>query len=149
MEHNGQLKLTAPTVHCTLPFYITPCSVHLVGSAVVEHNLVFQPDDDRKRGKSLWRDDWDYQTRWYSYDTVPKAYKNSSLRKPRTSSRQHGRMDNKTNQRISCCETLTEEFVWRMEGRLLVKGNDDKSIPKNYCDGGGECWLLRMKWTVV
>ena len=44
-------------------------------------------------------------------------------------------MDNKTNQQISCCETLIEEFVWRMEGRLLVKGNDDKSIPKNYCDG--------------
>ena len=29
-----------------------------------------------------------------------------------------------------------------MEGRILVKGNDDKSIPKNYFDGeeNVDCW---------
>ena len=39
-------------VHCTLPFCIAPCSVHLVGSAGVEHDLVFEPDDGEERGKS-------------------------------------------------------------------------------------------------
>ena len=52
MEHNRQLKLTAPKSHCALPFRIAPCSKHLVGSAVVEHDLVFEPDDDGERGKS-------------------------------------------------------------------------------------------------
>ena len=38
--------LTAPTTHCTLPFYIALCLVRLVGSAVVEHDLVLELDDD-------------------------------------------------------------------------------------------------------
>ena len=45
MVCNKQLILTVPTVHCVLPFCIAPCSVHLVGSAVVEHDLVIVPDD--------------------------------------------------------------------------------------------------------
>ena len=44
--HNRQPKLTAPKVHYAVPFCIAPCPVHLVGSAVVEHNLVLEPDDD-------------------------------------------------------------------------------------------------------
>ena len=31
-------------MHCALPFCIAPCSVHLVGSAVVESHLVLVPD---------------------------------------------------------------------------------------------------------
>ena len=37
--------VTAPTVHYLLPSYILPCSVHLVGLAVVEHDLVPEPDN--------------------------------------------------------------------------------------------------------
>lgn len=43
---NRQIKLTAPTAHCTLPFCIVRCSMHLVGSDVAEHDLVFEFDDD-------------------------------------------------------------------------------------------------------
>ena len=46
MVDSKQLMLTAPTLHCTLPFCIALCSVHLVGSAVVEHDLVLDRDDD-------------------------------------------------------------------------------------------------------
>ena len=38
MADSKQLILTAPTVHCSLPFCIAPCSVHLVGSVVIEHD---------------------------------------------------------------------------------------------------------------
>ena len=38
--------LTAPTVHCALPFRIALCSVHLVGSVVVEHDLALESEDD-------------------------------------------------------------------------------------------------------
>ena len=44
MVHNKQLMLVEPKVHCTLPFCIAPRSVHLVGSAVVENDLVHEPD---------------------------------------------------------------------------------------------------------
>ena len=37
--------LTSPTVHYTLLFCIELCSVHLVGSAVVERDLLPEPDD--------------------------------------------------------------------------------------------------------
>ena len=51
--NNKQLMPTEPTVHCTLPFYIMWYSLHLVGSAVVEHDLVFVYDDDSERKKLL------------------------------------------------------------------------------------------------
>ena len=41
----------------------------------------------------------------------------------------------KTNQQISGCQTMIQEFGWRMEGRFLMKGNKDKRIPKSCCDG--------------
>ena len=40
---------TEPTVHCTLPFCIARYPLHLVGSAVVEHDLVFVYYDDLER----------------------------------------------------------------------------------------------------
>ena len=46
MVDSKQLMLTAPTVHCTLPFCIALCSVDLFGSVVVEHDLVLDSDDD-------------------------------------------------------------------------------------------------------
>ena len=45
------------------------------------------------------------------------------------------RLVNKTNQKISCCQTTIKEFGWRIEGRFLMKGNKDKRIPKSCCDG--------------
>ena len=45
------------------------------------------------------------------------------------------RLVNKTNQKISCCQTTIQEFGWRIEGRCLMKGNKDKRIPKSCCDG--------------
>ena len=45
------------------------------------------------------------------------------------------RMDNKTNAEISYCQTAIQEFRRRMKGRFLVKGNKDKSIPKECSDG--------------
>ena len=36
--------LTAPTVHCSLPSCTSPCSVQLLGSAVVEYDFVLEPD---------------------------------------------------------------------------------------------------------
>ena len=48
-----QLMLTAPTVHCTLPFCIAQCSVHLVGLVVVVRDLVLDCDDAEGRGTSL------------------------------------------------------------------------------------------------
>ena len=53
MENNRKLMLTAPTVHCALPFCIAPCSVHSVGPAVVEHDLVLEPDDGGEHRKSF------------------------------------------------------------------------------------------------
>ena len=53
MVNNKQLMQSAPTVHCTVLFCISPCSMHLVGSAVVEHDVVLQPDDDWEYEKSL------------------------------------------------------------------------------------------------
>ena len=47
MGHNKQVMLTAPTVHCSRPFCIVRCSVHLVPSVVVEHDLAFECDDDK------------------------------------------------------------------------------------------------------
>ena len=44
MVYNKQLMLVEPKVHCTLPFCIVPSSVHLVGSAVVENDLVLESD---------------------------------------------------------------------------------------------------------
>ena len=44
MAYSKQLMLTLPTVHCALPFCIAPCLVHLVGSAVVEYDLVLVPE---------------------------------------------------------------------------------------------------------
>ena len=44
---------TAPTMHCTSLFCISPYSMHLVGSAVVGHDVVLQPDDDWEYEKSL------------------------------------------------------------------------------------------------
>ena len=44
--NNKQPMLTAPIGHCILPFCIAPYSVHLVGSAVVPHDLVYESDDD-------------------------------------------------------------------------------------------------------
>ena len=46
MSNNRQLMLTAPTMRCALPFCIAPCSVHSVGPAVVEHDLVLEPNDN-------------------------------------------------------------------------------------------------------
>ena len=45
MVCNKQLILTVPTVHYVLSFCIALCSVHLVDSAVAEHDLVLVPDD--------------------------------------------------------------------------------------------------------
>ena len=45
LVHSKQLMLTAPTEHCTLPFCSALCSVHLVGSVVVERDLVLECDD--------------------------------------------------------------------------------------------------------
>ena len=53
MANNKQLMLTAPTVHCTLPFCIAPCSVCLLGSAVADFDLVLEPDDERVCEKNL------------------------------------------------------------------------------------------------
>ena len=49
MVHNKQLMLVEPKVHYTRPFCIAPCSVHLVGAAVVENDLVLEPDVDLER----------------------------------------------------------------------------------------------------
>ena len=43
-----RIKLTAPTAYCTLPFCIVRCSLHLVGSGVVEHDLVFECNEDEE-----------------------------------------------------------------------------------------------------
>ena len=53
MWNNKQLMQTAPTVHCTPLFCISPYLMHLVGSAVVGHDVVLQPDDDWEYEKSL------------------------------------------------------------------------------------------------
>ena len=53
MVNNKQLMQTAPTMHCTPLFYISPYSMYLVGSAIVEHDVVLQPDDDGEYKKSL------------------------------------------------------------------------------------------------
>ena len=45
MEDNKQLMPTEPTMHCTLPFCIALCSMQLVGSVVVEHDLVLECND--------------------------------------------------------------------------------------------------------
>ena len=45
------------------------------------------------------------------------------------------RLGNKTNQQISCFQTMIQELGWWMEGRFLMKGNKDKKIPKSCCDG--------------
>ena len=45
MVYSKQLILTVPTVHCALPLCIAPCSVHLVGLAVIEYDLVLVPED--------------------------------------------------------------------------------------------------------
>ena len=52
------------------------------------------------------------------------------------------RLGNKTNQQISCCQTTIQELGWRMKARFLVKGNEDKRISKNCCDGEEniDCW---------
>lgn len=44
---------TAPTMHCTPPFCIAPCSVNLVGSAVAEPVLEFGRDGEEECRKSL------------------------------------------------------------------------------------------------
>ena len=46
--------LTLPAVHYTLLFCIELCSVHLVGSAVVEQDLLPEPDDICECEKSLY-----------------------------------------------------------------------------------------------
>ena len=46
MVHKKQLKLTAPIVRCALPPCIAQCSVHLLGSAVVERDFALESDDD-------------------------------------------------------------------------------------------------------
>ena len=43
--------LTAPTVHCSLPSCILPCSVQFFGLAVAEHDFVLQLDYDRECAK--------------------------------------------------------------------------------------------------
>ena len=53
MVNNKQLMQSAPTVHCIVLFCISPCSMHMVGSAVVGHDVVLQPDDDWEYEKSL------------------------------------------------------------------------------------------------
>ena len=45
------------------------------------------------------------------------------------------RLGNKTNQQISCCYRMVMEFVRRVEGRFLVKGNKDERICNEWCDG--------------
>ena len=68
--------LTAPTVLCALPFCIVPCPVHLVGSAVIKHDLVFLSLMTTESAENLCvRDDWDYNASW-KYDTaILKCYK--------------------------------------------------------------------------
>ena len=53
MVNNKQLMQTAPTVHYTPLFCISPYSMYLVGSAFVGHDVVLQPDDDGEYKKSL------------------------------------------------------------------------------------------------
>ena len=44
--HKKQLMQAAPIVHYRPLFCIAPRSVHLVGSVVVENELVFEPDGE-------------------------------------------------------------------------------------------------------
>ena len=74
MVHNRQLKLTAPTLHCVVPLCIAPCLVHLVGSAVVERDPVFELDDDRQREKSLCTRQLYNYARRYTYKAAPNGY---------------------------------------------------------------------------
>ena len=74
MVHNKQLKLTAPTLHCVVPFCIALCSIHLVGSAVVERDPVFELDDDRQREKSLCTKQLYNYARRYTYKDAPNGY---------------------------------------------------------------------------
>ena len=52
------------------------------------------------------------------------------------------RLAYQTNQQISCCQTTIQEFGRWMDGRYLVKCNEDQRIPKKCCKGkkNVDCW---------
>ena len=74
MVNNKQLTLIAPTMHCTLPSCIAPCSVYLFGLAVAEHVLEFGRYDYEDPGKSLRAKPLDCQGNCRIDTVKPKGY---------------------------------------------------------------------------
>ena len=54
MADNKQLKSFAPTVHCTRPFCIALCSMHLISLAAIKHDLALERDNDGECGESFY-----------------------------------------------------------------------------------------------
>ena len=156
MEHNRQLKLTAPTEHCSLPFCIAPCSEHSVGWLLLtitwENKPKWYTCASKLQSLSIsvltkWREV--DQRLWLSTSTKTLHVMHSLICRL-FGNQGHPiscleRLANKTNQQISCCQTKIKEFGWRVEGRFFVKGNKNERIPEDCCDGeeNVDCWELQ------